>query len=332
MAKSCLLFLLLAGLCLSVHSQKKTISVIGSSTAAGYGLPDANGDPVTNIDGSEDDDKPVNSWANRLRRYYTTLGLLNELDNFAIWGRNIYQAMPNNSHTDDRDDPDEASNITMAFTVNPDILLINYPSNKYDELDVHEVMLRFHDLYDFATANGHTICYICTTQPRTSEGWDPSPPNTPENALANRQKLLTLRDSILAEFPGHAIDFYTPIVDMALESSPGVPNLNYLGILPQYAQGDGTHLNEDGHNVLFQQVLAKNIIPFGNLPLSIGKISVRRIDDTHITVSFTVYPNNTEKQFFIQVKDKAGNTKQVRVIIPDKTKQSQTVSETIQIY
>jgi len=331
MAKSCLLFLLLAGLCLSVQAQKKTISVIGSSTAAGYGLPDAEGNPVLSTDGSEND-KPVNSWVNRLRRYYTTLNLLNELDNFAIWGEDLYQAMPDGyTPPDGRNWQDPTNNISNALTVNPDIILINFPTNGYDVQDVDEIMARLHDLYNTATANGHTLCYVCTTQPRTSEGWDPDVVG-PEQALANRQKLTTLKDRILSEFPGHAIDFYTPVVDMSLVTPTGDPNLNYLGILPQYAQGDGTHLNEDGHNVLFQQVLAKNIIPFGNLPLSVGKISVKRIDDTHITVSFTVYPNNTEKQFFIQIKDKAGKTKQVRVIIPDKTKDSQTVSETIQIY
>jgi hypothetical protein len=171
--------------------------------------------------------------------------------------------------------------------------------------------------------SSHTICYICTTQPRTSEGFAD---------LTARQKLKTLRDRITTEFPGRSIDFYSPVVDDALESSPGVANQNYLGIKPEYAQGDGTHLNEAGHLVLFNQALAANIVPIANLPLSIGHIAVKRIDDTHITVSFTVYPNNTEKQFFIQVKDKAGNTKSVRVIIPDKTKNSQTVSETIQIF
>lgn len=331
MAKVCLLTLLLAGLCLSLDAQQKTISVIGSSTAAGYGLLDADGNQVLTTDGSEND-KPVDSWVNRLRRYYTTLNLLHELDNFAIWGEDLYQAMPDGyTPPDGRNGQDPTNNISHALSVNPDIILINFPTNGYDVQDLEEIMARLHDLYSAAIANGHTICYICTTQPRTSEGWDPEVVG-PDQALANRLKLKTLRDRILSEFPGHAIDFYTPVVDEALLTPTGDPNLNYLGILDQYSQHDGTHLNADGHNVLFQQVLAKNIIPFGNLPLSVGKIAVKRVDDTHITVTFTVYPNNTEKQFFILVKDKAGNTKQVRVVIPDKTKDSQTVSETIQIY
>lgn len=44
-----LAFLLLAGLCLPGYTQKKTISVIGGSTAAGYGLPDADGHTIAYI-------------------------------------------------------------------------------------------------------------------------------------------------------------------------------------------------------------------------------------------------------------------------------------------
>jgi hypothetical protein len=326
MAKLCLLLLLLAGLCLPGYTQKKTISVIGSSTAEGFGLPDAGGNPLENMWSNEDNNLPVNSWVNRLARYYTGLNLLNSMNNFSIYGQDIYQAqatgfVPQNST---RPLPEEDNNITKALSVNPDIILINYPSNNYDVngYGIHEVMRLFRRLYRQAIANGHTVCYISTSQPRTSVEYD----------MAGRQKLRTLRDSILTEFPGHAIDFYTPIVDSAIESSPGVPNDNYLGIKPEYGQGDGIHLNETGHLQLFNAVLAMNIVPIAPLPLKLGSVAVKRIDDTHITVSFTVLDGNTEKQFFIWVKDKAGNTKSVRVIIPDKTKSSQTISETIQIY
>ena len=77
--------------------------------------------------------------------------------------------------------------------------------------------------------------------------------------------------------------------------------------------------------------MARNIIPIGSLPLKVGSLQVKRIDATHISVTFTVYSENTAKEFFIQVKDPAGNTKVVKVIIPDKTKTTQTISETIEV-
>jgi len=324
MAKKCFTFLLLAGLCLSVNAQKKTIAVIGSSTAAGYGLPDVNGNPMQNAWSNENNDDPVNSWANRLRRYYNNLNLLNELDNFAIYGEDIYQAqeagyVPGISG---RPLPDPDNNTTKALSVNPDIVLINFPSNNYDTYGIHEVMSRFRDLYGQITANGHTACYICTTQPRTSVEYD----------IPNRMKLKELRDSILAEYPANSIDFYSSIVDSAIESSPGVPNDNYLGILPQFGQGDGIHLNEAGHAMLYNAVLARNMIPIASLPLAVKNITIKRLDQQHISVTFTVLDANTEKEFFIWIKDKTGNTKSVRVVIPDKTKNTQTITETIQIY
>ncbi|HEY4109980.1 SGNH/GDSL hydrolase family protein [Puia sp.] len=327
MAKVCILFLLWAGLCLPLFAQKKTIAVIGSSTAAGFHLPiDDQGQIMEDQDDNLDNGLPPNSWVNRLRVYYDGLHLLNELDNFAIWGQNIYQAMPDDYHYvggDTRDDVDGRNNISKALSVNPDIILVNFPSNNYDFYPIDETMARIHDIYDAAIANGHTVCYICTTQPRTSEGFA---------ILDNRTNLKTIRDRIVADFPNHYIDFYTPLVDDQVETSPGVPNDNYLGIKAEFSLGDGTHVNEAGHGVLYNAVLAKNLVPIANLPLAVGKIGVKRIDDTHITVTFTVYEGNTEKEFFIWVKDKAGNTKSVRVVIPDKTKTTQTITETIQIY
>jgi lysophospholipase L1-like esterase len=344
MAKVCLLFLLLAGLSLPGYTQK-TIAVIGSSTAAGYGLYDASNNRIVDKDDNHDNDLPVNSWPNRLRRYYAGLGVLNGLHNFAIYGEDIYRGMTQAyflAHpglSDTRGPWDSENNIDKALGVSPDIIIINFPSNNYDFFVIDETMAALHEIYNEATADGQTVAYITTTQPRTSDGWNPIDPNTGNPNpywKENREKLKAIRDRIVAEFPNNYIDFYTPLVDAtATETDP-----NYLGIKPEYAQTnvedpsqlDGTHINDAGTLQLFNAVLAKNIIPIAPLPLKVGSLHVKRVDDTHINVTFTVLEGNTEKEFFIWVKDKAGNTKSVRVIIPDKTKASQDVSETIQIY
>jgi hypothetical protein len=325
MAKVGVLFLLMTGLWLPGYAQKKIIAVIGSSTAAGYHLPDyVNGNIMTNNRNAENDNDPPNSWVNRLRRYYMGLNLLGELYNFSITGQDINQAMPDGAvNPPGQKGPDPRNNVTRALSVHPDIILINFPTNGFHRLPDNDVMARIHTIYDAATANGHTICYICTTQPRASLEW-------PD--IQSRQRLKALRDRIIADFPDNSIDFYTPFVDDRAELSPGVANANYLGIKPEYDQGDAIHLNETGHLLLFNAVLAKNIIPVPNLPLKVSGLHVKRIDDTHISVTFTILGGNLEKKFFIWVKNKAGDTKSVRVVIPDWTKLPQTVSETIQIY
>ncbi|HEY4335970.1 MAG TPA: SGNH/GDSL hydrolase family protein [Puia sp.] len=341
MAKVCLLFLLLAGLCLPGYAQKKTISILGSSTAAGFGLPDANGDRVYDTDDNLSDDLPVNSWANRLRRYYDNLGLLNGLYNFAIYGKDTYWGLSASFYAANPDyvglrgpyDPNNnPASIDNALNVNSDIVIINFPSNNYDFFTLTETMSVTRELYKESTANGHTIAYITTTQPRTSDNWNPA---NSSDWLENRKRLKEIRDSIVAEYPNNYIDFWTPLVDNVPETDP-----NYLGIKPEYAQTnefdnnqlDGTHVNEAGHLLLYNAVLAKNIVPIAPLPLKVGSLHVKRVDDTHITVTFTILDGNTEKEFFIWVKDKAGNTKSVKVIIPDASKSSQTITETIQIY
>jgi|GEM_PF-1883944 len=342
MAKVCLLFLLLAGLSLPGYTQK-TIAVIGSSTAAGYGLPDADNNRVWDDQDNLHNDDPVNSWPNRLRRYYDNLHLLNGLYNFAIYGEDVYHGLtqayfdanPGLSAT--RGPNDNNNNIDKALSVSPDIIIINFPSNNYDFFVIDETMNALHEIYNEATADGHTVAYITTTQPRTSDGWNPIKDGQPNPFWKeNREKLKAIRDRIVAEFPNNYIDFYTPLVDASATET----DANYLGIKPEYAQTnhddpsklDGTHINEAGTLQLLNAVLARNIIPIAPLPLKVGSLHVKRVDDTHINVTFTVLEGNTEKEFFIWVKDKAGNTKSVRVVIPDKTKASQDISETIQIY
>jgi len=341
MAKVCLLFLLLAELCLPGYAQKKTISVLGSSTAAGWGLPDVNGDRVFDADDDQHNDDPVNSWPNRLRRYYDNLGLLNGWHNFAVYGQDIYFGLSASWYDANPDAhgvrgpwdyENNPSSVDNALNANSDIIIINYPSNNYDFFSREETMNVIRELYKEATANGHTVAYLTTTQPRTSDNWNPA---NSSDWKTNRLKLKEIRDSIVAQFPNNYIDFWTPLVDNVPESDP-----NYLGIKPQYAQDDesnpgqlsGTHVNEAGTLLLFNAVVAKNIIPIAPLPLKVGSLHVKRIDDTHISVTFTILDGNTEKEFFIWVKDKAGNTKSVKVIIPDSSKTSQTITETIQIY
>src|SRR6266404_6404382 len=101
--------------------------------------------------------------------------------------------------------PDPNNNVVKALSVHPDIIIVNFPHNNYNLYTVTEVMARYRDVYAVATEDGHTQCYITTTQPRS---------NDPDFIdLAQRAKLKELRDSIMMEFGSHAIDFYSPVVD-----------------------------------------------------------------------------------------------------------------------
>ena len=84
---------------------------------------------------------------------------------------------------------------------------------------------------DPARAAGVPV-YVTTPQPR----------NFDDAAVAIQRELL---DSTLARFGSRAIDFWTPFVD----SSGRVD--------PAFDSGDGVHLNDAAHRIMWQQVLAK---------------------------------------------------------------------------
>jgi hypothetical protein len=124
-------------------------------------------------------------------------------------------------------------------------ILINFPSNGYEIYTVDEVMVCFRQLKQIANAAGK-ICFITTTQPRNDGTFA---------TQASRDKLIQLKDLILAEFQNYAIDFWT-----------GIANPDG-SIKPEYDQGDNIHLNAAAHDILYNRVLAKNILFDPALPL-----------------------------------------------------------------
>src|SRR4030095_13902960 len=220
--KKIMLQLVLLSISIISYSQTRIYSVIGSSTAAGMGasVPDSN-------------------WVNRLTYFYSHTGLSVEPHNLAVSGHNCYQGMPSwYTPPAGRDYPLVNENITKALSYNPEVVIVNYPTNNYNLYSVGEIMNCLQMMKDAAYAAGKT-CYITTSQPRM----DASFPD-----LASRTKLKVIRDSIMQRFGNYAIDFFTEVADPVTYQ-----------ILPNYSYGDGIHLNDRGHALLFEKVKAKNI-------------------------------------------------------------------------
>jgi lysophospholipase L1-like esterase len=210
-----------------VHAQK-TVVCLGSSTTWGTGAV-----PIDS------------SWVNLMKAYYTHLGLINQVVNLGGYGATTYAAMPSGFKKTDRPDPVEGYNITAAMTYNPDIVIINYPTNDLASgFPISETLFNLRTIYQVVVNAGKT-CYITTTQPRNLLG------------TAFQQLLKVERDSILNAFGLYALNFYNPIV--AADS---------LSINPIY-NFDDTHVNNGGHQQLFQAVRNANIIPITPLALSL---------------------------------------------------------------
>ncbi len=217
-------FIFFAGILLftqCTYAQRKLL-ILGSSTSTCFFGP-------SSID---------SCYITRLQKYYQSIGFPITLDNRAVAGDNIYQGMPlNYTPPPGRNSPRPYNNITEGLAGNPDVVLINYPSNGYDIFTVDEVMNCFRIIKQAAN-NAGKPCYITTSQPRN----DPESYRTQEV----RNKMAEIKNRILSEFGSYAVNFWDVIA-------------NSDNSLQDMYQVDGIHINDAGHRIFFNRLLEKNI-------------------------------------------------------------------------
>lgn len=192
------------------------IVVLGSSTAAGAGASPSD-----------------SSWVNRYRDYLQGLNPANQLTNLAVGGFTTYRLMPTGYiPPSNRPSPDIAKNITAGLALNPDAIIVNLPSNDVSQgFNVAEQLSNFDTIVDHATQAGVPI-WICTTQPKNYGG-----------NQVNIQKQLDVRDSIWVRYSPRVLDFWSGLAD----------STNQIDAF--YDSGDGTHLNNSGHYLLYTRAV-----------------------------------------------------------------------------
>ncbi len=205
-------------------SAQKKLFIVGSSTSACYG-------PSV----------PESCYVSRLKRYYFQSAPADTIidNSLSVGGYNVFRAMPTGfvpASSDPSRQPDPGHNITAAIAANPNVILVNYPTNAYDVVPVDSILFCLRTIRDEANKAG-IPCFVTTTQPRTSDGF---------NTGAVKLKLAVLKDSILQEFGNFAIDFYTGLINPADSSI-------------RYDAGDQTHMNDIGHDSLAQRVIRANV-------------------------------------------------------------------------
>jgi len=196
------------------------IVVLGSSTSAGAGA------------------SPIDSaWVNRFRAYVTARDSRAHVINLGVGGYNTYDIMPTGFIPPaGRNTPKTEHNITKALTwYEPDIIIVNMPSNDASgSFTIDEQMRNFSVLRQEAI-KGSADLWVTSTQPRnfTNE--------------AQRQNLMTVRDSLGIRFGSKMIDLWP---DLAQEDGR---------IRPEYDSGDGVHVNNTGHRLIFNRVVASGL-------------------------------------------------------------------------
>lgn len=176
---------------------------------------------------------PDSAWVNRFRAAAQLVDPVRTVTNLAMPGYTTYHLMPDGFVPPaGRPTPDTARNITEAVDLGADAVLINLPSN--DAMNGWSVGTQLAN-YDLMLAEAAGIpVWISTTQPRNT---------TP----ATRANLAEMKDSTLARWGDQAVDFWTTIAN---------PDGTINGA---WDSGDGVHLNNAAHGILFARVDAKDV-------------------------------------------------------------------------
>jgi|GEM_PF-1795564 len=171
----------------------------------------------------------ANSWAGRLTEYAKGQGI--EVINIARGGYITYQGLASRCEVNTaRSQPDVNHNIDKALSFAPDLVIVSFPSNDaalgYSAEESAYNLLLMRDLL----AQEEVVTVVMGAQPRNI-------------APARQQQLLQL-DTLLDErIKACLVKVYEPLVD------------NAGNLSSQFNAGDGVHVNDAGHTILYERLL-----------------------------------------------------------------------------
>lgn len=199
------------------------------------------------------------SWVGRLQN--SRIANKFKIYNLSKGGYTTYHFLPKNYNTKYPNLIDTSRNIDKALTLNPQIIIISLPSNDVAKGYSLDETLNNYKVYDSICKTNKIRLYLTTTMPRRLD-------------ISKKLLLKTQRDTLLKLYEPYVFNFYDPIVDSNLE------------IQKIYDVGDGIHLNDNGHNILFQEVYDN---PYFNYDLS--TISGIITPEKDYNIKINLYPN-----------------------------------------
>jgi len=218
---------------LFAEEKEINIVILGSSTAEGYG-------PTIK----------ANAWVSQYRQYVQSINMKSTVTNLAKDSFSTYHIMPGGHVAPaGRPSPDNDRNITKALSFNPDVIIINLPSNDATKgYPVSEQISNYKQIVQAATDMKVPV-FITTPQPR----------NLSEQG---RQNLMDMRDSTFSIYGEGAIDFWVGIA-------------NEDGTVKSiFDMGDGIHLNDSAHTVLKDRVVDADVLAYSGIHNYIDTINI----------------------------------------------------------
>ena len=175
------------------------------------------------------------AWVNRFRAAALAEDSARIVTNYGVGGFTTYHIMPDGFvPPPGRPNPALDLNITKAINVGADAVIINLPSNdQVNGYAIEETIANYDTIFARAAAAKVEV-WLSTTQPRNT-------------SAGIRAALMEMRDSTFSIWGDRAVDFWT---DIAMPDGT---------INPIYDSGDGVHLNDAAHGILFARVDAKDI-------------------------------------------------------------------------
>ncbi len=177
-----------------------------------------------------------NAWVNRFRRKVIEKNGYNEVINLAVGGYTTYHLLPSNAKIiADRPQPSIEHNVTKAISFKPDVVLINLPSNDVNlDFSLKEQLDNYTQITD-ALDSQNIQYWISTPQGRNF-------------SKEKRDLQGKVKDSTDTRYGRNTLDFWK-----GLASWSGT-------IRPEYDSGDGIHMNDEAHKLLFEEVWSKDIL------------------------------------------------------------------------
>ncbi|WP_440134206.1 SGNH/GDSL hydrolase family protein [Chitinophaga sancti] len=170
------------------------------------------------------------SWVNRLKLATKENKRILTYYNLGIVGLTTFQGVPKSFSKSGRPATDTLHNITAALSFRPSLVIMSYPTNDVaNDYTDDEILDNFKEMARLL--DSAKVQYIIFgTQPR----------NFPD--AAHRTRLKTLNDKMVSVYGNHFSNVYD-----TLTAEDGT-------IKATLAYGDGIHLNNAGHNILYHKI------------------------------------------------------------------------------
>lgn len=200
----------------------------------------------------------ANAWVNRYRSFLQTINPQNQVTNLAQGGTTTYQIMPDwFVAPSGRPATNINRNVSEAIRLQADGIIVNMPSNDAGNgFSLNEQMANFILISQVADSAGIPV-WVCTTQPRNFSS-------------VKVQLQMDVRDSILSYFGSYALDFWSGFADTTGQ------------IDPTFDSGDGVHMNDTAHQILFERVRDKNLLSHLLDTLSVPEHSIYSIQNSEM--------------------------------------------------